>query len=234
MFNLNENYEIDRRILKCDFIRYTPSEISTKNTPNSHIYINIPRGDSVDSLLGSLLSLNFDVFHAVTNNRYIDRDDIRLVNEDPIALFSDYKLQSSSGKLIEEFNHAHIVCLMYKLINSARNTDDLSIGFDRDRNKRQRELTNNKNKKGKYHVTIMLKDVFGFVQHQGKGTYGLGYKLTLKPNNDNAVLNKGNAINNAKIKIDIIDWYVPPYTPSLTQEKRLMDQVLRKMPTEFR
>ena len=60
MFKLNENYEVDRRFLKCDYIRYSPpSEISTINTPNCQIYINIPRGDSVNSLLGSLLRLNF-------------------------------------------------------------------------------------------------------------------------------------------------------------------------------
>ena len=130
MFKLNENYEVDRRILKCDSIRYSPSDISTINTRNSQIYINIPRGDSVNSLLGSLLRLNFDVLHAATIDRYIDEDDIRLVNEGSIALFSNYKIQSSSGKHIEEINHAHIVCLLYKLVTSGRNTDDLSLGFD--------------------------------------------------------------------------------------------------------
>ena len=91
------------------------------------------------------------------------------MNESPIvALFSNYKLQSSSGKHIEEINHAHVVCLMYKLITSGRNTDDLSIGFDRARERRQRELTSNKNLKGNYHVTIKLKDIFGFAEHQKK------------------------------------------------------------------
>ena len=130
MFKLNENYEVDRRILKCDSIRHSPSDISTINTRNSQIYTNIPRGDSVNSLLRSLLRLNFDVLHAATNDRFIDGDDIRLVNEGPIALFSNYKLQSSSGKHIEEINHAHIVCLLYKHITSGRNTDDLSLRFD--------------------------------------------------------------------------------------------------------
>ena len=88
------------------------------------------------------------------------------MNEGPIALFSTYKLQSSSGKHVEDINHAHVVCLMYKLVTSARNADDLSIGFDRDRERRKRELTNNKNIKGKYHVTIMLKDILGFAEHQ--------------------------------------------------------------------
>ena len=58
MFKLNEKHEVDRRILKCDYIRYSPAETSTINTPNSQIYINIPREDSVISLLNSYLDLN--------------------------------------------------------------------------------------------------------------------------------------------------------------------------------
>ena len=198
MFKLNEKYEINGNILKCDFSRYSPSEISAINTANSQNYNNIPRRYSVNSLLGSRLRTTFDVLHAATNNRYIDSDDIRLVNESLNALLSNYKLQSSSGKHIEEINNAHIVCLFYKLITSARNTDALSIGFDRDRERRKRELANNKNKKGKYHVTILLKEIFGFAEHQEKGKYGLGFELTLTRNSDNAVLNKTNAINSAK------------------------------------
>ena len=90
---------------------------------------------------------------------------------------------------------------MYKLITSARGPDDFTFGFDRDRNRRQRELTNNKNQRGKYHVKIMLKDIFGFAEHQEKGTYGLGYKLTLTRNSDNSFLDKDNAINIGKIEI---------------------------------
>ena len=55
MFKLNENYKVDRRILKCEYKQYSPSEISAINTPNSRIHINIPRDDSVNSLIGSLI-----------------------------------------------------------------------------------------------------------------------------------------------------------------------------------
>ena len=89
MFELNERYEINRYILKCDYIRYSPSEISTINTTNSQIYNNIPREDSVISLLNSYLEINFDVLHAATNNRYVDGNDIRLVNLGSIGLFSN-------------------------------------------------------------------------------------------------------------------------------------------------
>ena len=174
MFKLNDKYEINRDILRSDYIRYSPSEVSTINTANSQIYINIRREESVISMLNSYLDLNFDIFHAPTNNRYVDGNDIRLVNSCPIALFSNYKLTTSSGKHLKDISHAHIVSSMYKLITSAKGCNDLSVGFDRDRERRRNELTNNKHVKGKYHVIIMLKDVFGFAEHPEKATYGLG------------------------------------------------------------
>ena len=184
-------------------------------------------------MLNSYLELNFDVLHARTNNRYANDNDIRLVNLGPIALFSNYKLTTSSGKHLENIDHAHIVSLMYKLLTSSKVSDDLSIGFDRDRTRRRNELTNNKNIKGKYHVRIYLKDVFGFAEYQEKATYGLGYKLTLTRNTDNAVLNKGNAINIGKIKINALEWYVPHYTPSIQQQSILSKQFLNKTPTQI-
>ena len=63
---------------------------------------------------------------------------------------------------------------MYKLSTSNRGSDDLSIGLDRSRDRRKRELSDNKNIKGKYHVRIYLKGMFGFTEHQEKATYGLG------------------------------------------------------------
>ena len=106
MFKIIEKHEVNRNILKCHYIRYSPAEISTKNTAISQININIRRKDSVISLLNSYLDLNFDVLHAATGNRYADGNDIKLVNLGPNALFSNYKL-TSSGNHIEDISHAH-------------------------------------------------------------------------------------------------------------------------------
>ena len=231
MFKLSENYEVDRKILKCDYIRFSPAEISTINTANSQIYINIPREDSVISLLNSYLELNFDVIHAGNNDRYVDANDIRLVNLGPIALFSNYKLTTSSGKHLEEISHAHIVSLMYKILTSSKDGDGLSIGFDRNRGRRKNELTNNKTTKGKYHIRNYLKDIFGFAEHQEKGTYGLGYKSTLTRNTDNAVLNKDKAVANGRVKINSLDWYVPHYSPNLEEYNKLMNEIKKNTPT---
>ena len=104
---------------------------------------------------------------------------------------------------------------MYKLLTTSKDSDDLSIGFDRNRGRGKSELSNNKSIKGKYHIRIYLKDNFGFAEHQEKVTYGLGYKLTLTRNTDNTVLNKTNATAIGKIKNNSLEWYVPHYTASL-------------------
>ena len=139
MFKLIEKYKVNRIIVKYDYIRYSPSELRTVNTANSQIYNNIPREVSVTPLLESYLELNFDVLHAATGNSYTDGNDIELVNLGPVALSGSYKLTKSSGKHLEDFSHAHLVSLMYKLIPSAKDTDNLSTSFDRDRNRRQQE-----------------------------------------------------------------------------------------------
>ena len=137
------------------------------------------REDYVVSLLNSYLDLYFDVLRAATGNRYADNNDIRLINPESIALFSIYKLTKKSKKYLEDNSFGHIVSVMYKLITSARGDDEFSIGLDRDCGRRQRQLTNNRNIKGKKHLRTMLKDTFGLAGYQEKGTYGLRYKSTL-------------------------------------------------------
>ena len=233
MFKLNENYENNRNILRCDYNRYSQSERSTLNTAESQVLIIIPTDDSVFSLLNSYLELNFDVLHAAASNRYADNNDIRLVNMGLIALFSEYNLTTSSGKHLESIEHGQFACLVYKLLTTARGCHDMSVGFDRSCDRRQRERTNNKNIRGKYFVRIYLTDIFGFAQHQLKGTYGLGYTILLTGNNVSAVLNKYNAINNAKFKIKSIHWYVPHYMSSIAQQAILFKQIQSKKPTEL-
>ena len=97
-----------------------------------------------------------------------------LVNLGPTALFKNYRITTSSGKHFKDINHAYLVSLRYKLLTSSRGSDDLSTGFDRDRNRGQREPTYNKGIKGKYHIRIYLKDIFGFAEHKEEATFGLG------------------------------------------------------------
>ena len=72
----------------------------------------MPSEVSAFSLLNKYIVLNFDVTHAATNNRYLDDNDIRIINLAPIALLSNCKLTMSSRKHLEDISHAHDVSLM--------------------------------------------------------------------------------------------------------------------------
>ena len=50
-------------------------------------------------------------------------------------------------------------------------------------------------------------------------------------NTDNAVLNKATANNNAKVKINSLEWYVPYYSPNLEEYNKLMNQIKKNSPT---
>ena len=59
----------------------------------------------------------------------------------------------------------------------------------------------------------------------------MGHKLTLTRNTDKAVLNKTTATNDAKVKINSLDWYVLHYSPNLEAYTKLTKQTKKKTPT---
>ena len=78
------------------------------------------------------MDLNIEVIKKADNSRYANGNDIQLIILGPIALFSNFKLTrgfSSSGKQLEDISNAHVVSLMYKLISSAKDTNDVFLRF---------------------------------------------------------------------------------------------------------
>ena len=104
-----------------------------------------------------------------------------MVNVGPVALFSEAKLTTSSGKHLEKVDNLHPISLLIELLASTSQTSQLLYGFEESTTIKRQELTNNKNEKGTFFVRIKLKDLFGFAD-QEKITFGLGYTLTLKRN----------------------------------------------------
>ena len=149
-------------------------------------------------------------------------------------MFSEGKLTTHSGKPLENIENLHTVSLMHKLLSSSHDTIDLLYGFDSNVDRRREELTNNKEvgEKGTFYSRIRLIDIFGFAD-QDKITYGLGYNLTLKRNNNNDVIHRLAAIAHAKVVIKDIAWYVEKFTPNLDNQQLIADQLLSETPTEL-
>ena len=241
MFNLSQKHAIDRPIRKCDYIKYTSPSLNLVDGESIQIFSDIPREDSAISLKDSDLELDFNVTHrAGAHAPYADGDHIRLVNLGLLALFDKHRLTSSSRKEIEEIDNALVICLMYKLISSSRDSDDLSIVFHQNNGARGKELTNNKTIKGNYHVRIYIKDVFGFVEHHDNCPYGSGYQSTKQRKSDNQVkshpeqgTDAANVALAGRFIIDDISSYVPHYTPSISNQLLMLEHIVSKTPTEL-
>ena len=231
LFSLKNKYAMDKSIHKIDFIKYNPSSLATINNNNSNISIIFPIEDAYICLQNSYISLEFEVLKN-DDTRYADGDQISLVNFGPVALFSEAKLTTSSGKHLEKVDNLHPICLMHKLLTSTHQTSQLMYGFEESQATRRQELTTNKTEKGTFLVRIKLTDIFGFAD-QEKITYGLGYSLTLKRNNNNDPIIRDNGVDAAKINIKDISWYIPHYIPSMENQQLVMDQILDKDPTEL-
>ena len=179
----------------------------------------------------SFISVEFEVLKN-DNTRYANGDEINMVNFGPVALFSESKLTTSSGKHLEKIDNLHPICLMYKCWTSSQQTSQLMYGFEESTTIRRQELTTNKTEKGTFFVRIKLKDLFGFAD-QEKLTYGLGYTLTLKRNSSNDVVIRSAATTIAKVVVQDISLYIPHYVPSLENQQLVLNQILDKDPTEL-
>ena len=74
--------------------------------------------------------------------------------------------------------------------------------------------------------------MFGFAD-QEKTTYGLGYRLTLKRNNNNDAIVRDAGVEGAKINIKQIEWCVLHYIPNIENQTLVKEQILNKEPTEL-
>ena len=97
MFSLKSKYTLEKPIHKNELIKYSPSSLATINNNNSNISISLPREDAYICLQHSFISVEFEVLKN-DDTRYVDNDQISLVNFEPVALFSEAKLTTSSGK----------------------------------------------------------------------------------------------------------------------------------------
>ena len=129
---------------------------------------------------------------------------------------------------------------MYKVISSSRDSDDLSIGFQRNIEARERELIDNKTTKGNYHDRIHLKDVFGFAERQDNCTYGLVFILPLQRIKDKRVFSQlvgayvaANLALAAIVFIEDVSLYVPHYTPNKSNQKFLLGHIVSRAATEL-
>ena len=114
---LKNEYALDKPIHKVDFIKYSTKCLATINNNNSKFSISLPREDAYICLQNSCISVDFEVVRN-DNTRYVDKDQIKLVNFRSVALFTEAKLTAISGKHLEKVDSFKIINIMHKLLTS--------------------------------------------------------------------------------------------------------------------
>ena len=234
LFQINRAVLLDRTLFKKDFRRYYPPSIATINNTNTTLTIDIPREDSYIDLHDSYLKLEIQVVKNADDTLYADGNGICLVNLGPVALFSEATLSNSSQKKLEHVEQVYQATLMHKMLSSGEG--ELMTYFEKDtqdaavvNTERRNRLLNNTPEKGTLFVRIPLKDIFGYVYHQDKITYGLGYILKLRTaDHANAIFRT--IADVAKLTINDISLYVSHYTPSVENQTLVTNVVLNKEP----
>ena len=69
-----------------------------------------------------------------------------------------------------------------------------------------------------------------FCEHQGNVSYGSGYKSAYKRTTDNAAIKRAAATANRNIPIRVNKWVVPHYTPNITQQRIISEQIVYRAP----
>ena len=156
MFSLKSKYTLEKPIHKIGFNKYSPSSLATINNNTSNISISLPREDAYICLQHSFINVEFKVLEN-DDTRFNDGDEISLVKFGPIALFSEAKLTTSSGKHLEKVDNLHPICLMYKHLTSSQQISQLMYGFEESTTIRRQELTNKKTEKGTFFCENKIK-----------------------------------------------------------------------------
>ena len=153
------------------------------NTVNTNANIILNREENHLKIHDSSLEIEFVVLGNVSGV-FGKNANIRLVNYGMMALFSSIKLETIGGRNIEYIDHCHPTLLMCKLLTST--DDEYESGFDRNQGNGDSHLKGDHAAAERCHMYMMVKmsDLFDFVKDLEKITYGLGFKLILKRNNN--------------------------------------------------
>ena len=93
------------------------------------------------------------------------------------------------------------MCLLWNLLVSFEDKDDLSVVLDRSRKHSQKVLTNNETVLRKFLVRILSEEAFSFTEDQESCTYCLAYTVPRERNNDKAVINRSRGTINPSVVI---------------------------------
>ena len=255
ILQITEDIPVDDSIYEYEYKEYNP--ITGTDLNRGSIVITIESQDIYTHPAESFLNIEGQLIKNNDNN-YLLNDEITLINNGIMYLFSDvrYHLASHEIEVLQNPGHASAMLGMLKYPDDFNKSQGLNQGWAPDSGTgepidqnigfkiRQNYIINmpeGNNNKGTFSFKIPLKHFLGFCEDYKKVLYGMQQRLTLtRTGNNNAIL-KGNAAaggaaDDGKIRIDKISWFMPHVIPSDAYRLQL-DKIIErkeKIPVGYR
>ena len=256
ILQITEDIPVDDSIYEYEYKEYNPLAGNIGDLNRGSIVIVIESQDIYTHPAESFLIVEGELIKD-DGTRYVNDDEVALINNGIMYLFSDvrYHLASHEIEVLQNPGHATTMLGMLKFPDDFSKSQGLNQcwikdtgagdgntgangndGFKLRRNYiiNMPEDENGNSNKGKFNFKIPLKYFFGFCEDYRKTIYGMQQRLTLTRNGDNdAILRRnaavgGGAAANGKVNLTKISWFMPHVIPSDAYRLQLDKIIERK------
>ena len=248
ILQITEDIPVDDSIYDYEYKEYNP--IAGTNFNRGSIVITIESQDIYTHPAESFLIIEGRLIKLAVgpNGADIPYDEdaiISLINNGMMYLFSDvrYHLASHEIEVLQNPGHATTILGMLKYpddFNKSQGLNQLwvpdtpvadnnianmeNLGFK----KRENHIINDSNPRGTFSFKIPLKHFLGFCEDYKKVLYGMQQRLTLtRSGNIQDSIFRVNAVDEGRILIDKISWFMPHVIPSDAYRLQL-DKIIEK------
>ena len=252
ILQITEDIPVDDSIYEYEYKEYNP--ITGTDLNRGSIVITIESQDIYTHPAESFLVIEGQIIKEApvppAAAEYVDDDNIALINNGLMYLFSDvrYHLASHEIEVLQNPGHATTMLGLLKYPDDftksqglnqvwVPDTDEGTAINDNKGFKLRRDyiinMVEGAGNKGKFNFKIPLKHFLGFCEDYKKILYGMQQRLTLtRTGNNNAILRGQNAagnaaLDNAKIELNKISWFMPHVIPSDAYRLQL-DKIIEK------
>ena len=252
ILQITEDIPVDDSIYEYEYKEYNP--ITGTDLNRGSIVITIESQDIYTHPAESFLVIEGQLIKEApappAAAEYVNDDKIALINNGLMYLFSDvrYHLASHEIEVLQNPGHATTMLGLLKYPDDFTKSQGLNQVWAPDTGNGTPENENSGFKlrrdyiinmvegadnKGKFSFKIPLKHFLGFCEDYKKILYGMQQRLTLtRTGNNNAILKGQNAagnaaLDNAKIELNKISWFMPHVIPSDAYRLQL-DKIIEK------
>ena len=257
ILQITEDIPVDDSIYEYEYKEYNPIAGNADNLNRGSIVIVIEAQDIYTHPAESFLIVEGELIKDNNAGRYLENDEVALINNGIMYLFSDvrYHLASHEIEVLQNPGHATTMLGMLKYPDDFSKSQGLNQCWIKDTGAGGGNTDENDNinrnhgfqlrrdyiinmpegadNKGAFSFKIPLKYFFGFCEDYRKILYGMQQRLTLtRTGNNNAILKRnaaaGGAADAGKVNIKKISWFMPHVIPSDAYRLQLDKIIERK------